>query len=121
MNLADALTKKLNEDSANANLVSEISARLASNLAVHMQEHLPRTDGVKLLAQANEDVSSIVQFYRSGGHIAKMSEPTLGKFLAIAEGEILNQLCLNFSKAFAVIEHRRAQTIEARRVVELMR
>ncbi len=121
MDLASALTKKLNDDSASANLVGTISARLASNLAVHMQEHLPRTDGVKLLAQANEAVSEIVQFYRNGGHIAKMSEPVLGQFLAIAEGELLNALCLNFSKAFAVIEHRRAQTIEARRVVELMK
>lgn len=120
MDLASALTQKLNEDAQASNLVSEISSRLASNLAVHMQEHLPRTDGVKLLAQANDAVSDIVQFYRSGGHVAKMSEPTLGKFLAIAEGEILNQLCLNFSKAFAVIENKRSQIVEARRLVEML-
>jgi hypothetical protein len=121
MDLATAITKKLNEDSTNANLVNEVSNRLAANLAVYMQEKLPTTDGVKLFSKAQDSVSDIVNFYRSGGHIAKMSEPVLGRFLAAAEPQILDALTDKFSKAFVIVQQKRHERVEAQNLVSLIR
>lgn len=110
MDIATALTRKLNEDSANANLVHEVSSRLSSNLAVHIQSQLPRTDALKVLAHANNLVDDAVSFFRSGaGKLPPMPEHVLGKYLSFTEDAMLKSLIEQFQIAFVVSSNKRAQ------------
>lgn len=122
MNLADALTKKLNEDSRAANLVGEVSGRLAANLGAKMQEQMPRTPAIEILVRAQEQVEEVVDFYRHGhGSLPPMNENALGKFLSFTEDAIFQALLEQFQVAFAVVQNKRAQVAEAKRLVELIR
>jgi hypothetical protein len=110
MDIAAALTKKLNEDSANANLVNEVSNRLASELGDEIQRTFPHMNGLAALSRAQEMVGDCVDFYRRGlGNLLPMNEPTLGKFLHHTEAAMLNSLSEQFQIALAVSKNNRAQ------------
>jgi hypothetical protein len=122
MDIATALTAKLNEDARSANLVGEVSNRLVACLGTKMQEQMSRTPAIEILARAQEQVEEVVDFYRHGhGSLPPMNENALGKFLSFTEDAIFQALLEQFQVAFAVVQNKRAQVAEAKRVVELIR
>lgn len=110
MDLATALTKKLNDDAQSANLVNEVSSRLAANLGAEIQKTFPQMDGLAALSRAQEMVKDCTDFYRRGlGNLPPMSEPTLGKFLAGTEAQMSDALSQQFQVLLAVSSNKRAQ------------
>jgi hypothetical protein len=110
MDIATALTAKLNEDAQSSNLVNEVSSRLASELGAEIQRTFPHMSGLAALSRAQEMVNDCVSFYRSGaGYLPPMSEPVLGLFLRHTEAGMLNCLSEQFQIALAVSKNNRAQ------------
>jgi hypothetical protein len=121
MDIATALQKRLSEDARSANLVGEVSGRLAANLGAKMQEQMPRTPAIQILARSQQQVEEVIDFYRHGhGSLPPMNENALGKFLSFTEDAIFQALLEQFQVAFAVVQNKRAQVAEARRFVEML-
>lgn len=110
MDLATALTKKLNSDAQASNLVNEVSARISSTLGAEIQKTFPQMDGLVALSRAQEMTQECVDFYRRGlGNLLPMNEPTLGKFMAGTEVQMGHALCEKFHVLYAVSKNARAQ------------
>jgi hypothetical protein len=110
MDIATAIQKKLDSSAQAANLVHEVSSRLASTLGAEIQRTFPHMDGLAALSRAQEMTQDCVDFYRTGaGNLLPMNEPTLGKFLAATETQMSQALLEKFHVLYAVSKNARAQ------------
>lgn len=110
MDIAQALTKKLNADAQAANLVNEVSSRLAATLGAEIQKTFPHMDGLAALSRAQDMVKNCTDFYRRGlGNLPAMPEHVLGKFMAGTEQQMSQALSEQFQVLYAVSKNNRAQ------------